>query len=365
MKKINYKDVFFLNHCLPRYDATFQEFFHDLSGNVGNTYIMNCICKILFGRALKHNEVSGVANLFDSNLESLNVDKINSEFKYVLINMQDQIKPKLSYYPHRTSEGFRQVNQFLKKIKIPILCYGLGANCPFGDLHGKDLVKQLNESQKTFLKIISDKAFMFSVRGDFTAEVMDTLRVKNYKIVGCPSFYTNDVMKLQLKIPIKKIAINSDFQFSKLSFYKGKYFDTNLKFYFSCQDEKHLLDDSKLSEYDSEFLNGIESLHCLTEPDQVVGFFNDKDFTIGGRVHGAIMSINNGIPAICCNIDARAKEMCQLFSIPSFDKILLKKGFLSDYIDVMINHHYFEAFEYNWLKLKKKHDEFLNISLHG
>jgi len=45
-------------------------------------------------------------------------------------------------------------------------------------------------------------------------------------------------------------------------------------------------------------------------------FVSQFSFTIGNRVHGSVMSLNAGVPAVCCNCDSRAAEMCKLLHVP-------------------------------------------------
>lgn len=49
---------------------------------------------------------------------------------------------------------------------------------------------------------------------------------------------------------------------------------------------------------------------------------NNVDFSFGSRIHGSIMPILSGVPAMCYTMDARTREMVEFFDIPhinSFD----------------------------------------------
>ncbi|MBR4592404.1 MAG: hypothetical protein IKO35_04265, partial [Elusimicrobiaceae bacterium] len=39
-------------------------------------------------------------------------------------------------------------------------------------------------------------------------------------------------------------------------------------------------------------------------------------FSLFGRMHGGILALNSGVPAVVVNTDLRAREMCRLFNIP-------------------------------------------------
>ena len=45
-------------------------------------------------------------------------------------------------------------------------------------------------------------------------------------------------------------------------------------------------------------------------------FVRTRDFNFGFRIHGSIIALKNGVPAICVVSDSRMYEMCQLYHIP-------------------------------------------------
>ena len=44
-------------------------------------------------------------------------------------------------------------------------------------------------------------------------------------------------------------------------------------------------------------------------------------FAFGDRLHGSICALNAGVPAMCCNGDSRAHEMCEFLHIPHYSNI--------------------------------------------
>lgn len=44
-------------------------------------------------------------------------------------------------------------------------------------------------------------------------------------------------------------------------------------------------------------------------------------FLVGTRLHGSICAINSGLPAMCCNGDSRAQEMCDFLHIPYYPHV--------------------------------------------
>ena len=305
---LNPSEFYFLNSCLPYNCNTISEKLDGTGGNNGNTYIFYCISKLLFGHTI--DKCDGIQNLFNINLENIDTDYINSNYKYILINMQDQLRRNISYYPN-TDLIFSNICKFLNKLKLPLLCFGLGSNC-FNYANFNNIIDELHDSQKEFIKIISNKCKYFSIRGKYTKQIMDNLNIKNYDMVGCPTFYMNDNKQITRKKPLKIVVAGLP-QFVYGNVNDRKIFNLSLPinselFYF-CQDYQ------EISLMDKKEVNNVKIFYSI-DLDEINNFFLDKDLTIGNRVHASIISMNNNILAVCGNTDSRASEMCELYKIP-------------------------------------------------
>ena len=347
-KKIFPKDIYFVNHCLP--DSNFLEpekQLDSMSGNIGNTYIMYCISKILFGYVVNVNEIDGISNLFNTDLENIDTDYINKNYKYLIINMQDQLRRDISYYSN-TDLIFKNVNNFLNKINIEIICFGLGSNC-FDIKNFNNIIDELHDSQIKFIKIISNKCKNFSIRGKYTKLIMDKLNIQNYSMVGCPTFFMNS--KKIIKKNIEKIVIAGTLPYINQNTGNLNIFDCeipkNIELFYFCQDiyERDIIEKQQINKINIVFLSDLEEINF---------FFKDKDLTLGTRVHASIISLNNNCLAICGNGDSRAKEMCELFKIPHINDYPNKNIYeIVDEIDIKL-------IEDNYICLKKNHDDFLD-----
>ena len=345
MKKLDPKKVFFLNHCLPRESGSFAEKWHDTAGNSGNTYIMHCISKMLFDRTLKHEEIDGVANFFDSTLPEEDVDRINAEYEYILINMQDQLRPEISYYTN-TDARFKRINSFLAKINIPILCFGVGSN--FINYQAPPLAKQLHGSQIDFIKILSDKSPGFSVRGEATAALMSELGIPNYSLTGCPTFLLNP-KNIEKPKEIKKMVFNGG---TVLTHDVKMLNEKGVEVYFACQDEREMVEYRNEGRLKQQGMNIV----YLTDFDEINEFYKDVDFTIGGRIHGCVMSLNAGTPAVNTSKDLRGMEMCGLWQMPRSNTARPQ-----EIMSLLLTVNQWESrnMEAAWATLKEKHNKFL------
>jgi hypothetical protein len=347
---LNPKDCYFINHTIPfncdvKTIEDKDKVLIECGGNIGNTYIMYSLQKILFGKVLTSDDCSGISNLFCAELSKIDTETINNKYKYIIINMQDQLRQNISYYD-KTNERFINVNNFLKKINLPILCFGLGSNC-FTKTKYTKILNELHCSQKEFIKIISDKSKFFSIRGKYTKIIMDELKITNYKMVGCPTFYLNS-KNITRKTPrdLKKIVFAGVQSLISSKKFNSIKFPENAQYYYFCQDYQ---------EYNILMKSNIRNVKIvfLHKSDELDLFFKDKDLTFGNRVHASIISLNNDCLAICTNSDSRALEMCELFNIPHINN--LKAGNLES----LLNSIDISKINNTYDILKKEHDNFL------
>lgn len=78
---------------------------------------------------------------------------------------------------------------FLKEIDNPITFCGLGAQSTKDLNIPQKLVDSLIPIQIKFFKTLSERAISLGVRGEFTADCLNLMGIKNVRIIGCPSFY--------------------------------------------------------------------------------------------------------------------------------------------------------------------------------
>ena len=337
-----------------------------INGNSGNSVITQSIAHFIDMREGLH----GVDNMWNVNsFAHENVDYINENFTHVIVNLQDQLQEKTANHP------WAALTQFIQKIKLPFIVFSLGANAVNQTAH--DVKKRLSSSCIRFYKTLSEKTVSLGIRGEFTASVLDHLHIKNYSIVGCPSYFFNGAGRIVTKNayddtrPVAATGLFSNQEINRLHFF--------------LQDEQMFL---------RSFFMGAPSINDTVMIDagypgydacSLHAFYNKKMFFSfskkhwsnqlkngnylfagGTRVHGAIMAINNDVPAFCTNADERAKEMCALFKIPHLSPLCgadFSCRQLYDMIDVApMNAAYADLYHQfiSWLKLNGLTGEYLS-----
>ena len=80
---------------------------------------------------------------------------------------------------------YEQAVRTLEALDAPIATVGLGAQSPGDDVSFLDDVPGAHR----FVKVLSERSASISVRGDFTASVLDRLGAPNVRVTGCPSLF--------------------------------------------------------------------------------------------------------------------------------------------------------------------------------
>lgn len=293
--------------------ASYSAYDQSSCGNVGNAYITYSVIKALYGRL---TSIEGIRNFWKAKYSSELMNHINSDFSHAILILQDHIREDFKGFP------FDEVTRIIEGLRIPLIVFSLGANSLKG--YEKDLHLKLSDSQVRFFKAISEKSVSLGVRGAYTAEVLSELGILNVTIVGCPSYF-----EAGLERRIRKLSLPSDFKviatgaFSNLDSQRLHYFFQDEAFFL-----KLLYFPDAITEKDRDLLlmrhPGYADCVLQAIDDERAQFHTNIDdwkrsvargfaFCAGSRIHGAIIAMNSGIPALVTNGDARAREMTELF----------------------------------------------------
>ena len=298
--------------------------------NIGNSYITYAFMKLVCGGIYDARRIN---DIYDYEYNEEDIDYINNECTHVIFILQDHITPYRLEFPD-------YLLGFLKKIKKTIIVISLGSNNFNTSTWSLDnnFVSKISKEKIYFLKELSNLTDFIGVRGYRTLEILKKLGINNAEAVGCPSYYVRGRNRIVEKVPYNNF---------KLAF-GGKLFSSNIQeVSYILQDELPIIEllYFKSKQLNYNFNYNLDYL-ALAEK-RYVSFSNMedwenylKDFTMymGLRMHGAIVALNAGIPAIAMNPDSRSAEMCELFKIPYMPHMLKRAvvdvKWLYDYIDL-------------------------------
>lgn len=321
-------------------------------------------------RNLDHYHNIGDAFVFDSSLKLLKfekletltirtfdpaeVDRLRAEFDYVILRGSNYIHDKMNW---------EQAELVLKRLGLPVLAFGIGAQAP---VDGK---LTLSASTRNVLQLIAGSTASIGVRGAYTAQVLNDIGIRNTRIIGCPTAFRRNDPDLRITLPemdrVKKVGLTVRREVSPayakdirqyLTFHRNLIksvaarFDTTLMAQGELEEKKLVLGTPEQKDVAIAALRenawvaewyldaDIERLYrsrlfysdVVADYDALVRNF---DLVLGYRLHGNLMALANGVPALYFTYDSRTREFADTFKIPSFDVFSEKIFRLSNHWD--------------------------------
>ena len=272
------------------------------------------------------------------------IDFYNSEFDYCFMRGSNFINEHTDWGP---------LPELLRRLRMPVIPFAIGAQA--------ESRRKLNlpEKAKEVWRLFADRCESIGVRGDYTAEVLNDIGIRNVDIIGCPSLFRCNNPDLQIKPKklgdLRKVAFNMRREVSgtyaadikrylavQRDFIKrlNRRFELTVTAHgeppekaFFYKDEEliqkympELLrsgwfdgpDDEMVRIYRNQmFFSGTVAEHDV--------FARTMDLVLGFRVHGNLPALANGVPAIFVDYDQRSQELARTFSIPCLTLDQLEK----------------------------------------
>ncbi|MBX9749405.1 MAG: polysaccharide pyruvyl transferase family protein [Roseococcus sp.] len=233
-----------------------------------------------------------------------------------------------------------------RRLKGAIIPMGLGAQAArYGKL-------ELPQGSVAFWREVAGKCVSIGVRGAYTAEVLADIGIHNVRIIGCPSFYRSlrpalvlrraDPETARIGVTLNKY-LAGPYASSRLKtirlqrsliaqaarrpgshvFSQGEREESLLRLVSPPERASLLasiLDSFQLREDGAAaaLLDHHMSTH-LDVDDWAADLAARCDFMVGFRVHGTVMALQQGIPAIYVTYDTRIRELAALYRVPSLD----------------------------------------------
>lgn len=220
-------------------------------------------------------------------------------------------------------------SELISKVPFPIVPVGLGAQSS-GELNTpQKVVDALPKSKIYAFKSMAERVKSMGVRGDFTAQCLEYMGIKNYKIIGCPSAYKYLNGKYdEVKAPVcDNVVCNittGNVYESKILRMAMEYdwewimqMETEKKGVFQGLDKSH----QDIIDYTQKRGNMFFNIADWYK------FLKEKQFTFsfGSRFHGNMIALRAGIPALWVVHDSRTRELADTFSLPAINYKQLEK----------------------------------------
>lgn len=257
---------------------------------------------------------------------TMSKDYINQSYDLIVAPMANVFAEYFISLLETLAERFRGI-----KIPVYVIACGIQAS---GYEKLDELCHQLKEPASKFISSVYDTGGEFALRGYFTKEFFDRLGFTTAVVTGCPSLYQ---MGRELQISTEPVSRDSfipilngtplNYEKYMTEYSKAVFIDQEV-FWQEKLDPAFFTQDLTDGQYLSILLKkyGYAQTKYLLEgriklfPDMNAWreFIRHNQFSCsyGSRIHGSIMPILAGIPAILECTDARTREMAEFFNIP-------------------------------------------------
>jgi len=284
--------------------------------NVGNRLWFQGIIS-----AIQHDE-----NTLDYWSPSMSKDYINQTYDLIVAPMANIFSVGFVSLQETLAERF-------KGIRIPIYVIACGIQASnYAEID--DICKHLKASATNFISSVYDTGGEFALRGYFTKEFFDRLGYHTAVVTGCPSLYqlgrglqiTNEKVDRDRFLPVLNGTIRDYIKYMS-DYPKAVFVDQDifwkevidpLCFDHELADNHHIRNlVKKYGYHTAEYLldNRIRLFPDMNSWRQFIQS-NHFSCSFGSRIHGNIMPLLAGIPAILECRDARTQEMAEFFKIP-------------------------------------------------
>jgi hypothetical protein len=259
--------------------------------------------------------------------------------------------------------------ELIEKLRMPVFLFSLGIQDYVQDIEGEFVV---HPSMRRLLQIVSERSVEIGCRGPITAEILQRAGIRNVRPVGCPTLFYNCDRNFQL--------IKKDYRDPAVVFHRTFGIQQNLALmqdlplvgqdfldeviFVSHPETDQVLRKQELAEFDKQ-PGGQLALDLIYQQgkfffnyDEWASFLETRGFVFGPRLHGCIMGIVKGIPAVMTARDMRIRELSGFFKIPclSYDELpqFQSPKALYDWADYsQFNQCYAEKFDnYNQLLIR-------------
>ncbi len=313
-----------------RSQPSFDHLYQMIGKNTGNLLFTNAVW----------NQISGPKERVNF---SFNPARLNEEFSALVIPAANWLSPFVD---------FSQLADLVEELTIPVVIIGLGAQ----DAYYSGSI-DVPDGTARFVRAVAERSASISVRGEYTRDILRGMGIDNVTVTGCPSLY-HDFRRFtpppeHLHIRFQRGLIHATrYTASYEPFAKTDSLQRQL-FRMACAQGLDILFQSEPEEM--ALLTGLSGPAALDDRlkgllqeiygqsdwntllDYVMSqgrvFFDVRkwsnalegyDYVLGTRLHGTIMALNSGIPAVLIHHDSRTREIAEFAAIPSVPASTMK-----------------------------------------
>ena len=235
---------------------------------------------------------------------------------------------------------YELATKFIEQLNIPFTSVTESIQSNTYD-YDPDFHKTLPPEVVRYLKTIAGKSRVIGTRGEYSAEVLNKLGIKNVRPIGCPSLYMNgptlhsSLLQKKPFAEINKVAVTySNYQLRSASLISETMSLAATKDYYFIEQTSNIVPKllyypAKITAEDflqaSQYYGGLDHLHALYAANKLryftnygnwKAFLSQMDFVFGARMHGLTPALQSGVQAHFIAHDSRIREMCEFYKLP-------------------------------------------------
>ena len=224
----------------------------------------------------------------------------------------------------------------IEKSDIPVFLVGVGAQSELDNS-----IPQVNAGTLRLLNIVSERSKLISTRGRFSSEVLEYYGIKNSSPTGCPSlllcgaegpYFKSTEIGPQVVVHGTRHGIQGANDFQNFLYRQAYKLGTGILLQSELADLHIAFGDDPFDiDFDVAHMVGVtygtpnyEALISYLRSnaaffhnfEEWLEYAKSKDFFVGSRIHGTIMSLIAGTPAVLIAHDARTVELAKTMNIP-------------------------------------------------
>ena len=348
-------------------------------------------------RTLKTDDVTIDMDYYgvEREFKDQDIDRINETYDAYICPLADAFRNEFA------GKLIKYAN-FIKRLKIPFYVIGMG-------LREEQLLEdgtrsfdyKFNEEAQAFLKAVLSKSAMIGLRGEMTGEYLKFLGFKeeeDYSVIGCPSMYIVGRQLRMREVPeLKDGAFPSNLRLSlnlstKTPQSMLKFLNAQRKRFKDYYCIFQNTNDLALIYYGAEYKTRFDvknNLYPLNVSNPIIKedrgrmfiniptwlrFMQNRDLSVGSKLHGNIAGILGGCPSILFPIDGRMNELIRYHKFPFVSAAELEncrtledvvaKADLTSYINAQGANfdHFIDFIEKNGLDHVYKQDRGLTVA---
>lgn len=303
-------------------DIPFGAFYDSFGKNTGN---------YMFTQAM-YRQLDGDVKHIGFNF---NPSHVNANFDHVVIPAANWLN---------AGADWDWLTDLIEKLEIPVTVIGIGLQAETTDL---ERVK-VSDSAIRFIKTLGRKSPFVSTRGNFTRDWLHSIGVKNAVTTGCPSLY------MRLDVPLPPTAERMGFVIQSTRYAMNPRFlqatginrqlfrlageaDAWMIYQSEMEELQYLACNAIADETAEIFESSLPQLYAKQTKDALfdyldrrgkvffdidawAGFVQHTHGVLGTRLHGTIVALNAGMPAVLVPHDSRTSEVADFAGLPVLSK---------------------------------------------